>query len=225
MREITFDTETTGMDPNTGHRIVEIGCIELVDKIRTGNFFHAYINPEREVPKAATAIHGLSDEFLADKPVFAKVAKEFLEFIGSDRLVIHNAAFDMKFINYELERAGQKHIEYHRTVDTLVMARKKFPGAKASLDALCTRYGIDLSRRDKHGALLDAELLADVYLELLGGAQGMMKLESTESEQTAVAFDTKRKRPLRERRNFPVSEEELAAHAEFLKKIKNAMWQ
>lgn len=221
MREITFDTETTGLDPKAGHRVIEIGCIELKDGIRTGEYFHAYINPEREVPRASTDVHGLTDEFLADKPKFAAIAASFLEFIGKDKLVIHNAAFDLKFINFELEQAGLKLINPARAIDTLNIARNKFPGAKASLDALCSRFNIDLSRREKHGALLDAELLADVYLELISESrQGKMLLdkEVISSNINEVA------RKFREMRLFEPSGDELAAHAEFVKGLKGNMW-
>ncbi len=224
MREITFDTETTGLDPLSGHKIVEIGCVELIDKVRTGKFLHKYINPQREIPRSATDIHGLTAEFLSDKPLFADIAKEFIEFIGDDKLVIHNASFDMKFINYELESCGHKPLKASRATDTLLIARSKFPGAKVNLDALCNRFGIDLSRRDKHGALLDAELLAEVYVELLGGRQGAMLLGGAEIVVESQKNDSS-KRKYRVSRSFTVSTEELAEHAEFLKKIKNNKWQ
>jgi DNA polymerase-3 subunit epsilon len=221
MREITFDTETTGIDPNSGHRIIEIGCVELIDKVRTGNFFHAYINPERDVPKSSTDVHGLTAGFLSDKPVFAKIANQFLDFVKDDKLVIHNAAFDLKFINHELDRSKLPLVNANRAIDTLKMARDKFPGAKASLDALCNRFGIDLSKREKHGALLDAELLVDVYLELLGGAQGAMQLDDD-----AVYYDERnvRKRKFLQKREFVVSDKELSQHAEFVGKIKETLW-
>src|SRR5436190_13213263 len=170
MREIVLDTETTGLDPLAGHRVVEVGCIELVNMVATGNTFHTYFNPEMIMPAGAQDIHGLSDEFLADKPLFADKVEEFLEFIGDAQLVIHNAQFDIGFLNAELERVGKPRL-VNVYVDTVSMARKKFPGQRASLDALCERFGIDNSSRTKHGALLDSELLAEVYLELTGGRQ------------------------------------------------------
>ena len=171
MREIVLDTETTGLDPEDGHRIVEIGAVELFNHLPTGQSFHRYINPERPMPPEAQEIHGLDDRFLADKPPFAAVVEEFLTFLGDARLIIHNASFDMRFINAELRRAGRPVLGGERALDTLAMARSRFPGAPSSLDALCRRFGIDNSAREKHGALLDSELLAEVYLELVGGRQ------------------------------------------------------
>ncbi|RMF09710.1 MAG: DNA polymerase III subunit epsilon, partial [Alphaproteobacteria bacterium] len=171
MREIVFDTETTGLDPAQGDRLVEIGCVELYNLVPTGKTFHVYINPERDMPQAAYEVHGLSEAFLRDHPVFAEVAADFLDFIGDATLVAHNAEFDMKFINAELTRLGFPPIGNDRVIDTLAIARRNFPGSPATLDALCKRFGIDNSARTKHGALLDAELLADVYLELRGGRQ------------------------------------------------------
>jgi DNA polymerase-3 subunit epsilon len=171
MREIILDTETTGLDPASGHRIVEIGCVELLNAIPTGAVFHVYINPERDMPEEAFRVHGLSAEFLADKPVFAKIADEFLTFMGDAKIIAHNAEFDVRFLNAELALLGKEAIAAGRVVDTLALARRKFPGSANSLDALCARYGIDTSRRTKHGALLDAEILAEVYAELTGGRQ------------------------------------------------------
>ncbi|WP_073978470.1 DNA polymerase III subunit epsilon, partial [Erythrobacter donghaensis] len=171
MREVIFDTETTGLDPKTGDRMVEIGCVELVGRVETGRTFHAYFNPDRDMPAEAERVHGLSAAFLATKPRFADLAGELLDFLGDAPLVAHNAGFDFGFLNNELELAGRAPIALDRMVDTVVLARKKHPGAKLSLDALCTRYGIDRSHRVKHGALLDAELLAQVYVELTGGRQ------------------------------------------------------
>lgn len=171
MREIVLDTETTGFEPSEGHRIVEIGAVELMNHLPTGRTFHQYINPERPMPKEAFDVHGLGDEFLRDKPVFLKIGRAFLDFIGEAPLVIHNAAFDMKFLNFELERAGLPSLPSGRATDTLMIARTRFPGSPASLDALCRRFGIDNSMREKHGALLDSEILAEVYLELIGGRQ------------------------------------------------------
>ncbi len=176
MREIVFDTETTGFDPRTGDRVVEIGCVELVNHIVTGQTFHVYINPERTMPRAAFDVHGLSDGFLADKPKFAEVAEDFLAFVGEARLVAHNAEFDFKFINAEFGRLGLPPIGFDRMVDTLALAKRRHPAGPNSLDALCNRYGIDNSRRDRHGALLDSELLAEVYVELIGGKQAALSL-------------------------------------------------
>jgi DNA polymerase-3 subunit epsilon len=187
MREIVFDTETTGFDPSTGDRIVEIGCVELLNKIPTGATFHAYINPERDMPPSAEAVHGLTAEFLADKPRFAEVAADFLSFIGDDaKLVAHNAGFDMAFIDYELKKCGHPAPARDRVVDTLILARRKHPGGGNKLDDLCARYGIDNSRRTKHGALLDAELLAEVYAELSGGRQANLVLSTVVREETAI---------------------------------------
>jgi DNA polymerase III subunit epsilon len=174
MREIVLDTETTGLDPASGHRIVEIGCVELLNAIPTGEFFHAYLDPERDIPEEAFRVHGLSAEFLADKPVFAKVVADFLKFTGSAKIVAHNAEFDMRFLNAELALLRIEPIASDRVIDTLALARRKYPGAANSLDALCARYGIDTSRRTKHGALLDAGILAEVYAELTGGRQAAL---------------------------------------------------
>ena len=180
MREIVLDTETTGLDPYTGDRLVELGCVELVDSFPTGSTFHAYINPERDMPDEAFRIHGLSAEFLSDKPKFTAVAQDFLDFIEESKLVIHNAEFDMKFLNYELGLIGKDPLSKERVVDTLIIARRKYPGSPNSLDALCNRYKIDNSRRTKHGALLDSEILAEVYLELSGGRQTTLSLKQQE---------------------------------------------
>lgn len=226
-REIVLDTETTGFDPLTGDRLVEIGCLELINHVPTARTFHVYLNPERPMPEAAFKVHGLSDEFLADKPKFAEVAEKFVEFIGDAPLVIHNAEFDMKFLNAELERIGKPAMPIQRAVDTVKLARQKFPGAPASLDALCKRFNIDNSARTLHGALLDAQLLAEVYLELLGGRQAGLVLE-TEVEISAdliVATNPvasgKAIRPPRPHAALP---EELELHAAFVAKLKNAVW-
>jgi DNA polymerase III subunit epsilon len=171
MREIVLDTETTGFEPSEGHRIVEIGAVELLNHMPTGRTYHQYINPERDMPTEAFNVHGLSEEFLRGHPVFRNIAKDFVDFIGDARLVIHNAAFDIKFLNFELGRVGLTHLSWDRVVDTLAIARQRFPGSPASLDALCRRFGVDNSAREKHGALLDSEILAEVYLELIGGRQ------------------------------------------------------
>lgn len=221
MREIALDTETTGLDPNTGHRIVEIGCVEMVDRIKTGEVFHVYLNPQRDMPEEAYRVHGLSSEFLSDKPLFKDVAEDFLRFVKDSPLVIHNAQFDMKFINYELKQCGKAEIPMERSVDTVIMARKKFPGSPANLDALCKRFNIDLSARTLHGALLDAELLADVYLELHGGRQSKLSLKrEIEVMETFTATRTE----ALEIRHFPPSAEELSAHRAFLAKLKDALW-
>lgn len=222
-REIVLDTETTGLDPFTGHRIVEIGCVELISGLRTGASFHTYLNPERDMPPEAFRVHGLSAEFLSGHPVFSQKVDEFLEFIADSTLVIHNAAFDMKFINFELEKHGFSAISMERAIDTVMMARKKFPGSPASLDALCKRFNIDLSGRTKHGALLDAELLAEVYLDLCGGRQSMLLLDT--ASQQAVADNTiSVTRSCREARVFPVIEQEEEAHKAMLARLKSPIW-
>jgi DNA polymerase-3 subunit epsilon len=179
LREIVLDTETTGLDPKRGDRLIEIGCIELLNRIPTGREFHAFVNPERDVPAEAQAVHGISTAFLADKPVFAKLARDFVEFISGDQLVIHNAQFDIGFLNMELERVRLPLITFDRVVDTLALAKRKHPAGPNSLDALCKRYGVDNSKRTKHGALMDSLLLAEVYLELLGERQAMLGLSAT----------------------------------------------
>lgn len=220
MREIIFDTETTGLSPADGHRLVEIGCVELVNRIETGRTFHVYINPERGMPAEAEAIHGLSAMFLADKPCFRDVVDDFLAFIDGAPLVAHNAMFDMGFINAELKRAGRPPIFAERATDTLAIARTKFPGAKHSLDALCQRYDIDRSMRVHHGALLDAQLLAQVYVELTGGRQiGFDLME--EAVATAVAAAAREYRAPRPHR---ASDAELARHAAFIAKLKDPVW-
>ena len=223
MREIALDTETTGLDPKAGHRLVEIGCVEMIGRMRTGRSFHVYLNPERDMPKEAEHIHGLSSEFLSDKPLFKDVADEFLAFIGEDPLVIHNAEFDMKFINHELSMLHRFALPMAQSIDTVVMARRKFPGQPANLDALCRRFNIDLSARTKHGALLDAELLADVYLELTGGRQASMELaaEASRTTEVTVEYDVI-EIPAR---YFSPSEEELTAHEAFLEGIKEPLWK
>lgn len=222
-REIVLDTETTGLDPFTGHRIVEIGCVEVIGGVRTGNHLHIYLNPERDMPEEAFRVHGLSLDFLKDKPVFSQKVDEFLDFIKQDQLVIHNAGFDMRFINWELENLGFPPIPMTRATDTVAMARRKFPGSPASLDALCRRFNIDLTARTKHGALLDAELLADVYLELLGGRQVTLALDPA-AEAAAAAVEITITRTYLEPRIFPIPEAELEAHTSFIGKIKNAIW-
>ncbi len=225
MREIVMDTETTGLDPSTGDRIVEIGCVELFNHVPTGRTYHQYINPERSMPEEAYKIHGLSDQFLSDKPVFAKVANSFLNFVGTAKLVIHNAAFDMKFLNAELGWLRKPLLPWDQAIDTLAMARQKFPGSPSSLDALCRRFGIDNSSRTLHGALLDSEILAEVYLELIGGKQPGLTLAQTASER--VISDGSEWRPSRRQRSLPtrLTEKEKAAHAAFVEKLgENALW-
>lgn len=184
MREIVLDTETTGLDPFDGHRIVEIGAVELFNHVPTGKTYHQYINPLRSMPEEAFNVHGLSEEFLADMPVFERVGQAFLEFVGDSQMVIHNASFDMKFLNAELEWAKMRKLPNTQALDTLAIARKRFPGSPASLDALCRRFGIDNSKREKHGALLDSEILAEVYLELTGGRQPDFVLDSAAQKQS-----------------------------------------
>ncbi|MEZ5815321.1 MAG: DNA polymerase III subunit epsilon [Alphaproteobacteria bacterium] len=226
MKEIVLDTETTGMDPNDGHRIVEIGCVELENHIPTGKALQFYLNPERDIPAEATAVHGITNEFVADKPVFSQIYSEFMEFIEGGRLIIHNAEFDMKFINWELGQVGHPAVKWSNVVDTLAMARKKFPGSPANLDALCRRFGIDNTGRTYHGALLDSELLAEVYLELLGGRQHGLSLaaQSSEAQQTQ-SQTTKAKRKFRKPREHKPLVEELASHKELLEKIKDPLWK
>jgi DNA polymerase III subunit epsilon len=222
MREIVLDTETTGLDPMSGHRVVEIGCIELVNHMPTGREFHFYVNPERDIPAEAEAVHGLSRTFLADKPLFSSLADDLLGFIGDAPIIAHNAGFDMGFINAELRRAGKAPLASDRTIDTVMLARRKFPGAQASLDALCRRFQIDLSDRGKHGALLDAKLLAKVYLELVGGREpGLLLASATEVATGPVEVEARTARPPR---SHQASAEELAAHAAFIAKLKNPIW-
>jgi len=230
MREVIFDTETTGLDPKTGDRMVEIGCIEMVGRVETGRSYHAYYNPERDMPAAAEAVHGLSAEFLSGKPLFSETVDDLLEFLGDAPLVAHNAGFDFGFLNAELEHIGRPPIAMDRMVDTVALARKKHPGAKLSLDALCTRYGIDRSHRVKHGALLDAELLAQVYVELTGGRQIGLELaaETVGGEvsalETVAAPSSDTARMYREPRPHAASPDELERHKEFIAGIKEAIW-
>ncbi len=228
MREIIFDTETTGLDPKSGDRLVEIGCIEMVNRVVTGHTFHAYFNPQRSMPAAAQAVHGLSDSFLADKPLFAAKMDDLLEYLGNDTpLVAHNANFDFGFLNTELALCGREPISLSRMIDTVALARVRHPGAKLSLDALCTRYGIDRSHRTQHGALLDAELLAQVYVELTGGRQIGLELAADAAGgflATSTIKPILRERTFRRPRPHSASPEELAAHAAFLAKIKDPVW-
>jgi DNA polymerase-3 subunit epsilon len=223
MREIVLDTETTGLSPNDGHRIVEIGCVELIDGLPTTQVFQVYINPERDVPLSSTHITGLTYDFLAPFPTFINIVGSFLDFIKDSKLVIHNAPFDIGFLNAELKRANKPLLELNRVIDTLELARKQLPGASVSLNALCKRYKIDLKMREKHGALLDAKLLAQVYLELYGGRQRTFVCETNKNKdffdfqeaETKITFP---------KRIFELSELEKNIHQEFLKKIKNPLW-
>jgi DNA polymerase III subunit epsilon len=233
MREIIFDTETTGLDPQNGHRLVEIGCIELVDRRETGRSFHAYFNPERDMPEEAERVHGLSIGFLSDKPLFAARAVEFLDFVGDAPLVAHNASFDFGFVNAELARAGLPILSLERMCCTVQLARKLHPGAKHSLDALCIRYGIDRSHRVKHGALLDAELLAHLYIEMTGGRQIGLGLgardparANSESAEHAGGNSAAPKpdRPWRAPRAHAASAEELARHDAFVRTLASPLW-
>ena len=226
MREIVFDTETTGLDPSSGDRMVEIGCVEMVNRVPTGQTFHAYFNPERDMPAGAEAVHGLSAAFLSDKPLFRDGVEALLEFIADSPLVAHNAAFDFGFLNAELSICEREAVCMSRMIDTVAIARKRHPGAKLSLDALCSRYGVDRSHRVKHGALLDAELLAQVYVELTGGRQIGLDLAAetanVEISDAARAAPTPRER--REPRPHVASIEELARHQAFIAKIASPLW-
>ena len=225
MREIVFDTETTGLDPSTGDRLVEIGCIELVNRVATGRTFHAYFNPERTMPVEAERVHGLNDAFLADKKRFHEHVVELLEFLGDSPLVAHNAQFDFGFLNRELGACGHAEVALDRMIDTLVLARRRHPGAKHSLDALCVRYGIDRSHRVLHGALLDAELLAQVYVELTGGRQIGLALAADGGPTTiAVAAFRPRQREFRPPRPHAASADELARHKAFLESFDSPLW-
>jgi DNA polymerase-3 subunit epsilon len=223
MREIVFDTETTGFSFSDGDRMVEIGCVEMINKVETGRTFHAYFHPERTMPPEAQRIHGLSDAFLSDKPLFHHGADALLEFLGDSPLVAHNASFDFGFLNGELTRCSRAAINMQRMIDTVAMARIRHPGAKHSLDALCNRYGIDRSHRTLHGALLDAQLLAQVYIELTGGRQIGLGLVS---ETIEVALPVAPATPAKARspRTFAVPEADLVRHAAFMKSVVNPLW-
>jgi DNA polymerase III subunit epsilon len=220
MREIVLDTETTGLDPSDGHRIVEIACIELENHLPTGKFFHRYVNPERAMTAEAEAVHGLNDEFLKQQPLFTAIADDFLAFVAGSTLVIHNAEFDLRFVNAELKRLEKKPLDLP-VVDTLLLARKRFPGSPASLDALCRRYNIDLSGRGKHSAKLDGELTSRVYLELIGGRQPGLEFARASALASARAASD---RPAREARPHAPAPEELALHARLLAKLKSPLW-
>ena len=227
MREIVLDTETTGLDPFKGDKIVEIGCVELENHLPTGRTYHQYINPMRSMSEEVVAVHGLTEEFLSDKPIFAEIADDFLAFIGDDaKLVIHNAAFDMKFLNAELSFVDKPQLSYDRVVDTLIIARKKFPGSRVNLDELCKRFGVDNTSRTLHGALLDSELLAEVYLELLGGREpGLVLAQNNASSVVKQEVKVEQiKRTFHEPRIFEIATGELEQHVEFVKQIKNNLW-
>ena len=225
MREIVLDTETTGFEPSEGHRIVEIGAVELFNHLPTGATYHQDINPERPMPREAFEVHGLGDDFLRDKPVFAQIGQAFLDFVGDSTLVIHNARFDMKFLNFELSKMGLRTLPDKQALDTLTMARQKFPGSPATLDALCRRFGVDNSAREKHGALLDSEILAEVYLELIGGRQPDLVLQTgpakSASGQAAGASDW-RPRPRPTPLASKLTADEAEAHAAFVAKLGDA---
>jgi len=227
MREIVLDTETTGLEPSEGHRIIEIGCVELVNYVPTGRVYHTYVNPERDVPLEASAISGLKTDFLKSHPVFADVVEDFLSFIQDDKLVIHNASFDLKFLNAELGRLNHPPLPPHRATDTLKIARTKFPGSPASLDALCRRFQIDLSTRTKHGALIDSELLAKVYLELVGGRQVAFSFQEEKFLEKVSISPTLTIEPqvTYQIRSYPPTSEELEAHQEMIKSIKGNLWK
>lgn len=219
--EWVLDTETTGLNPKQGHRVVEIGCVQLIDKRETGEVYHVYINPERDMPEEAYKVHGLSESFLKKHPPFKEIAKDFYAMIRDTRLVIHNAGFDMRFLNAEFERLGMPALPMDLVTDTLMMARKRFPGSPASLDALCKRFQIDNTSREKHGALLDAELLSQVYIAMTGQSQSSMQFAS---KQTSTQ-QQQQKKSLREPRSFPPTDSELEAHQQFISKMKHPLWQ
>lgn len=225
MREIVLDTETTGFDPEQGDRIVEIGAVELYNHMPTGNTYHQYINPERSMPQEAFEVHGLGDEFLADKPVFAKIGQAFLDFVGDAKLVIHNAAFDMKFLNAELSWMNLPRLPWDQAIDTLAMARQKFPGSPATLDALCRRFNIDNSARTLHGALLDSEILAEVYLELIGGRQPGLVLATSRNSGPSNSGETWKPQPRPKKLPPRLTEAEIKAHEEFVTAMGDAaLW-
>lgn len=222
LREIVLDTETTGLRPEEGHRVTDIGCVELIDHIPTGKVYQTYLNPEREISKEAEEICGLPTEFFSDKPKFAEIVDSFLAFVKNSPLVIHNAKFDIAFLNSELKRVNKPLLSLEKTIDTLAIARKKFPGAPASLDALCKRFKVDLSAREKHGALLDCWLLSEVYVHLLGGKQSVLSFGILTSED--IALKNSQVKAIRAARQFQVSEEEKKRHNEFISNLNNPMW-
>jgi len=223
-RLIILDTETTGLSPQQGHKLIEICGMEVINGIKTGEIFHTYINPERDVPMQAFAVHGIATEFLEDKPLFAKIASKFVEFIKDATLVIHNAKFDVGFLNYELKTHGHPLISYDNVIDTLVMARKKFPGSPANLDALCKRFKVSLDKREKHGAVIDVELLYEVYRHLIEDHLLIKTSKNIEKDKNKIFLTKNINKEFRESRKFTNSSEELKEHAEFLKKIKEPIW-
>ena len=225
MRQIIFDTETTGLSPKEGHRVIEIGAVEVENFVPTGKNFHVYVNPNREVDAGAVKVHGLTNEFLADKPNFEDIADDFIKFIGDAHLIAHNAPFDLGFMNAELSRINYQLIMADMVIDSLTLARKKFPGSPNSLDALCKRFEIDLSAREKHGALLDSELLAEVWLELNGGRQQGLSLDLDAHKKEEAEFKIEKIKDF-PKREFNLSEEELATHEKFVdEKVKDAIWK
>lgn len=228
MREVALDTETTGISAQHGHRIIEIGAVEMVNHFRTGKYFHTYINPQRAIDEGAFKVHGIKEEFLKDKPLFKDIVSDFLDFIGDARLIIHNAPFDLGFINHHLHQLGVGLIHNECVLDTLELARKKFPGAKNNLDALCQRFGIDISGREKHGALLDSELLADVYAEMIGAGANQRNLMFATGQKLEAKNQTKESRiqkEYRQARVFAVDQDEEQAHEQFVSKLKNPLWK
>jgi DNA polymerase-3 subunit epsilon len=226
VREIVFDTETTGLNPAGGDRIVEIGCVEIFNRVETGRHFHAYFNPDRPMPSEAEAVHGLTDIFLSDKPRFGERAEELLDFLGDCPLVAHNASFDFGFLNHELQHCGRSGVCTSRMVDTLMLARSRHPGAKHSLDALCTRFGVDRSQRVKHGALLDAQLLAQVYVELTGGRQiGLSRGHGSATNEVETIVTVQIERMVREPRPHAPSDEERTRHRSFIERLTSPLWE
>ena len=224
MRRIALDTETTGLSPLSGHRIVEIGCVELDGNIPTGKEWHTYLNPERDVPEAAQSVHGLSNNFLSDKPLFKDMSDELLLFLGNAELVIHNAKFDLGFLNHELKMINKPIIRMEKAIDTVILARKTIPGAAASLDALCKRFNIDLTKREKHGALLDAQLLAEVYLELTGGRQSSFQLAEEEKEKKRKPFKNNNIDLNKNNLEAKLNDQEIKEHEKLISKLKSAIW-
>ncbi len=222
MREIVLDTETTGLDPKSGDRVVEIGCVELTNHMPNGNTFHKYVNPQRDMPSEAFDVHGLSEEFLSGHTIFGEIAEEFLEFIADAPLIIHNARFDISFLNAELEKIKLPVIDITRAIDTVGLARRKFPGAPVNLDALCRRFEIDNTGRTKHGALLDSELLAEVYLELIGGRQPGLGLAGPARSDTATGTAS---RETKQPRDHSPDSAELEAHSKFVETLENPLWR
>ena len=223
-RKIALDTETTGLNPKEGHKIVEIGCVELEDNIPTGRQWHTYLNPKRNIPEAAVAVHGLEEKFLLDKPIFKEIAESFLNFLKEDIMVIHNAKFDIGFLNHELAEANFSLLDIENTIDTVQLSRQTMPGAPASLDALCKRFDIDLTKRQLHGALLDAQLLSEVYLELTGGRQGRFSLNNTVKSQNSNHLLHNKTSEKRQRVSVKLSKTEIEQHNKFIKNISGSIW-